>query len=283
MVIDCFTFFNELDLLECRLEYLNEKVDYFVLVESNITFTGKQKPFYFLENQIRFSKFKHKIIYYPFIFDNSIYKFDFDNLPNGKNPDYNSAPWQVEYMQRNHIAEALKLFNGNPYVILSDVDEIPRLESIDYCKNNLNEFRKFQSLVINFFFYNLNNLDPLQWPSIIFSRKQDVIEKTPQWLRWQRSNPSINLEQNNFFVPNSGWHLTYFSDINGIKNKIKSFAHHELNRPEIVDEEHIAKCIKEGINVFHTEENPTVRYLNPSIDFFPENFFKIFGKYYNQT
>lgn len=36
-IFDCFTFFNELELLELRLKILSPYVDYFVLVESNIT------------------------------------------------------------------------------------------------------------------------------------------------------------------------------------------------------------------------------------------------------
>ena len=33
---DCFTFFNELDLLKIRLELLEDVVDYHVIVESNL-------------------------------------------------------------------------------------------------------------------------------------------------------------------------------------------------------------------------------------------------------
>jgi len=36
-VFDCFTFFNELDLLEFRLKFLDEYVDYFFIAESNLT------------------------------------------------------------------------------------------------------------------------------------------------------------------------------------------------------------------------------------------------------
>lgn len=39
---DTITFFNELDLLELRLNILNDVVDYFVINEANITFTGKE-------------------------------------------------------------------------------------------------------------------------------------------------------------------------------------------------------------------------------------------------
>lgn len=51
MVYDCFIFFNELDLLEIRLNELDDVVDYFVLVEANRTFQNNHKPYYFDENK----------------------------------------------------------------------------------------------------------------------------------------------------------------------------------------------------------------------------------------
>ncbi len=62
-IYDCFTFFNELDLLEIRLEELYPYVDYFVLVEANKTFSGKEKRFYFEKNKEKFEKWLNKIIY----------------------------------------------------------------------------------------------------------------------------------------------------------------------------------------------------------------------------
>lgn len=63
-VVDTFLFFQELDLLEIRLAYLNDFVDEFVIVEACQTFSGKPKRFVFEENRERFSKFIHKITYY---------------------------------------------------------------------------------------------------------------------------------------------------------------------------------------------------------------------------
>jgi beta-1,4-mannosyl-glycoprotein beta-1,4-N-acetylglucosaminyltransferase len=77
MIIDAFTFFNELDILEARLKYLDNIVDYFLIVESNVTFSGKSKSLILQENIDRFSKYKKKIILAPFIFDNSQYNFNF--------------------------------------------------------------------------------------------------------------------------------------------------------------------------------------------------------------
>ena len=42
-LIDAFIFFNEVELLKFRLQYLSDVVDYFIIAESNRTFTGKNK------------------------------------------------------------------------------------------------------------------------------------------------------------------------------------------------------------------------------------------------
>jgi len=63
MIYECIIFFNELDLLEIRLNELKDVVDKFVIVEASFTFSSKPKPFYFEENKDRYSKFLDKIIY----------------------------------------------------------------------------------------------------------------------------------------------------------------------------------------------------------------------------
>ena len=63
MIIDCFIFYNELELLFYRLSILYDKVDYFVLVESTRTYTGVDKPLYFEQNKALFDNFKDKIIH----------------------------------------------------------------------------------------------------------------------------------------------------------------------------------------------------------------------------
>ena len=42
-IIDCFIFYNELDMLKYRLNILNNYVDFFVIVECKYTFSGKEK------------------------------------------------------------------------------------------------------------------------------------------------------------------------------------------------------------------------------------------------
>lgn len=43
MIYDCFPFFNELDVLEIRLNVLYDTVDYFVITEADKTHTGRHK------------------------------------------------------------------------------------------------------------------------------------------------------------------------------------------------------------------------------------------------
>lgn len=62
-VLDAILMSTELDLLEIRLNELDSVVDYFLIVESNATFTGLSKEAYFGKNKARFTKFEHKIIY----------------------------------------------------------------------------------------------------------------------------------------------------------------------------------------------------------------------------
>ena len=48
-IYDCFGFFNELDLLELRLEIMAPIVDYFVITEYTVTYKGDPKPLYYNE------------------------------------------------------------------------------------------------------------------------------------------------------------------------------------------------------------------------------------------
>jgi len=53
MLIDSFLFFNEKELVELRVKYLSSVVDFFVVVEANITHQGKKK-------RLEFSKYAKK-------------------------------------------------------------------------------------------------------------------------------------------------------------------------------------------------------------------------------
>ena len=115
---DCFIFNNETDLLDLRLNILNNYVDYFVIVESEETFTGLKKKLVFdIKN---YAKFKDKIIYAV------INKF----------PENFTSAWQNESFQRNYLLNLLDNANSEDFIMISDLDEIPNLENINLIDYN---------------------------------------------------------------------------------------------------------------------------------------------------
>lgn len=125
LVIDAFTFFQELDLLEFRLKYLDDAVDYFVIAESNLTHSGKSKPYHFLENESRFDRWKDKIIYIGV--EQSTLGLSFDKVERYTPSD---GAWILENQQRNALYHIQSILSDNDIVMISDLDEIPNKQLI---------------------------------------------------------------------------------------------------------------------------------------------------------
>lgn len=108
-VYDCFTFYNEFELLELRLKSLWDVVDYFVLVEADKTQTNIPKPFYFNERKAEFAQFLPKIRHL-------MGRVDL--------PYKGTGDWVIEFAQRNLIAQGLQDAEPDDLVFISDLDEI---------------------------------------------------------------------------------------------------------------------------------------------------------------
>ena len=63
MIYDCFSFYNEFDLLELRLATLYDHVDAFIISEGTCTYSGKDKPFYYHEAKEKCGKYWDKVHY----------------------------------------------------------------------------------------------------------------------------------------------------------------------------------------------------------------------------
>ena len=50
-IFDCFIFNHEVELLEIRLNILNDYVDKFIITEGDMTFSGLPKESHFLNNK----------------------------------------------------------------------------------------------------------------------------------------------------------------------------------------------------------------------------------------
>lgn len=120
-VYDCFTFYNEFELLELRLKSLWNLVDYFVLVEADKNHNNKPKPFYFEARKEEFKEFLPKIRHIPL-------KVDVEYKGTGD--------WQIENGQRNGILYGLSDAAPDDLVFISDVDEFPTPDIIQRIENN---------------------------------------------------------------------------------------------------------------------------------------------------
>ena len=43
MIVDAFIFFNEKELAELRIKYLNDLIDYFIIIKADVTHQGQNK------------------------------------------------------------------------------------------------------------------------------------------------------------------------------------------------------------------------------------------------
>ena len=140
-VIDCFLFFQEVDLLEIRLKYLDPYVDIFIIVEACQTFTGVDKRFVFEENKERYADFLDKIVYFKITdfhqdYDSVISYLNKTNSATSRKvlkimEEFNHFPkdklhWVLDAYHRECIQFPLEeIANNDDIVILSDLDEIP--------------------------------------------------------------------------------------------------------------------------------------------------------------
>lgn len=270
MIVDAFTFYNELDMLECKLEYLHNHIDYFILCECNYTHSGKKKPMYYKDNESRFARFKNKIIYTPLILDEqqfATYKFNHSESSEEKA----AACWKLENDQRNHLAHGLNGFPDDTLVIIGDLDEIvsvDKLNEIRYAMTQPDTNFEYMALVQDIYVYNLKYFYPIQWWAAYVCKKHALHTHSPEWLR---ANARYHRA-----IQNAGWHLTYFMSPALIRNKIENFAHQEYNNEEFKDEKWLEECIASGKNLYKHDFTPTIVNKNS----FPTNFIKIFNKFY---
>ena len=261
-IYDCFTFFNELDLLELRLMELYDVVDKFVIVEANKTFSGKPKNFVFEENKLRYKKYLKKIIYikvknfppqkYPKLYNLLVHS----KIKKIKGISYNLGigPWTLEYFQRNAIMRGLKNLKDKDIVLISDLDEIPSKEGILLAKKKLlnNECERI-IFKMTFFVYWYNAFRNNLWygtKAVLGKTLKFKLKTQPQIIRTGLveiiKTKILHLKYLKDIIIESGWHFSYMGGIEKVKEKIQSFAHTEsdYNKLPFINDELGLKYIK---------------------------------------
>jgi beta-1,4-mannosyl-glycoprotein beta-1,4-N-acetylglucosaminyltransferase len=245
-IVDCFIFYNELELLLYRLSVLNDFVDYFILVESRQTHAGNEKKLYYKENKKMFQEFNHKIIH---IVIDLPYKFP--------NIDYNkNEQWINENYQRICIKNGIQFLdlNNDDIIIISDLDEIPKPDRLmDIRKGELKiNVEKAYELIQDCYYYNLNTLHQQKWIQSKLVSYNYFKQTCPQDIRTKSVCEKIQ---------DGGWHLSYFGNPEFIQNKLKQFGHQELNMDVYTNPELIESRIKNNVDLFDRNYVP-IRYIS---------------------
>lgn len=247
MIYDCFQFFNELDLLKLRLNVLNSEVDFFVITESTVTFSGEKKPLYYLENKDQFSEFNHKIIH------NIV-----EDTPMGCGVTGFDRDGYQKAARFRAIANCLP----TDIIIYSDLDEIPNPQSLRNVLSTLNPDKVYH-FAQRQFYYHLN-LEEISGKLLSYAGDYEWAQPK-KWLgtflfRYDLLN-SMSIEEirvnktaeKSFRVSDGGWHFTYMggdskSVFERVAYKIKSAAHQEFNNPKILSK--LESRIKQGKDIF---------------------------------
>ena len=110
-VIDTIIFSVELDLLEIRIKELWDSVDYFIVLEADKTFSGRQKKLHLKENLDKFSWAQEKLKYESYT--------GLQSLEPGE------SPFKNEGLMRGHMTQVISRYaKDGDIIICSDVDEI---------------------------------------------------------------------------------------------------------------------------------------------------------------
>jgi hypothetical protein len=247
MVYDCFTFFNELDLLEIRLKILNDYVDYFIISEADMTYSGIAKEYILEKNIDRFNMYQHKIIYI---------KCEFVGV-------FNDA-WARENHQRSLLMYGIDNLKTGDVILIGDLDEIPNPDRI----KEVSGMTVFHQYLFNYFMDNLNKTESPWKGTIGIKLTTDFQKLDPQKIRDLRfSLPGIE---------DGGWHWTYLGGVDRIVEKIKSFSHTEYNEEKYLNKSEILKKIRERKDVY----NRSFEYFGVDIEkAYPEKILNIIKDY----
>ena len=270
-VYDCFTFYNEFELLELRLKSLWDMVDYFVLVEADKNHSNKPKPFYFAEHEKDFKEFLPKI----------------RNIQLNVDIEYKGVgDWAIENGQRNGILHGITDAAPDDLIFISDVDEIPTpdiLQRID--ENSVQVFGQlplmpsndgnrmlapcqvlfpaaglleYTPLIMeqNFHYYYLDWIAEEKWYGTALVKRKNL--KMPQEIR--------NLRKFLPYIIDGGWHFSYMGGVDKVINKMTAIVDGneavKRSKKNLRNKARVKECMMTGKDIYDRKGSSEIKF-NP--------------------
>ena len=268
-MFDCCIVNHELDLLDIRFNTLDSVVEKFVVVESNMTHSGKPKRMWFTENKDRFEKFLPKIIHLVY-----------EGLA-VENPQVDThLVWANENTQRNTALKALEIEKPSDGLLyIADADEIPKPEKLLEAREVHRATGMPVRLALEQCMYYLN-YNFKGFPQICGSLLYHPDTAQEIHARWGASDYSPNAFRwhsvadgytNDFLtVPDAGWHFSTLGNVQEIRYKLESNAHRFCDTEENKDPIRIHQCIAEGSHVYDMPRYTETKLVRRELDFLPQ-------------
>ena len=222
-IVDAILFSNELDVLMIRVREMMDSVDYFVIIESLRTFTGKEKPLTYRLNKHLFAFAEHKIRHVVM------------ELPplNGRDP------FILERMQRQRMdseLEKLHLRAGIDLVIMADVDEIPSAATMSLLQNCIVPSMHLSLKTYRYSFEHLVDTTSSWRPKVVLYKQ----------VGYGHSREFDNL------LDSAGWHCSFcFRYISDLQFKMQAYSHADrIHSAKTLSAQHIQDCVCSGADVF---------------------------------
>ena len=263
-------YFDEDLLLDIRLNSLNKFVNKFVITEATYTHNGSKKKLNF--DIHKFQKFKDKIDY--IVVDNqpnNILHLSDKDTKDQRGEKLILNGMARDYFQRESLLKGIKNAADEDLIIVSDLDEIPNLDKLNYknIKNNIVIFEQ------KMFYYKLN----LFYKDFVWQGSKAVKYKnfiSPQWLRniKGRKYPMWRIDtlfskkkySNLMFVNDGGWHFTCLRTPEELEKKLLNFAHHYEYEESGLKLNDIKKLISEKRVMYdHTVDQKGYKWSGKSI------------------
>ena len=269
-IYDCFMYFDEDLLLELRLNSLDKFVKKFVITEATYTHNGSPKPLNFDIN--KFQKFKDKIIY--IIVDKqppNILQLIEEESKEKRGEKLILNGMARDYFQRENLKQGLKDAQNEDLILVSDLDEIPNLENLNFSlvKNNIVIFEQ------KMFYYKLNLFyKDFVWQGTKATKFKNFL--SPQWLRNIKGKkyPKWRIDiffskkkySNLIYIKNGGWHFTCLRTPEELEKKLLNFAHHYEFEESGLQIDDLKKLINEKRVMYdHTVDQKGYKWSGKSI------------------
>jgi beta-1,4-mannosyl-glycoprotein beta-1,4-N-acetylglucosaminyltransferase len=263
-IVDCFFFYDEIEMLKMRVKELSPYVDYFIVIEGKIDFRNNPKKINFNLEDDFFNDYRQKINHLVYDkFDKSLLKELYENLKyERKLLSFNESIIDkfdiINYALNNLKEKILSLdLQFDDLILVSDVDEIPDLSNVDL----IIEYIKFDSLILRQtnFVWSYNFYDTYPHLGTCAFNKSKLVTKPKDLLFFYEQKfrglyfPSI--------IVNNGYHFAHFYDYEKTLNKLNLL--HDSNEDVVLTKSAILESMK---NLIHPNQKNKL-YLHTLVEY----------------